>query len=106
MVKDLSLSLLWLGSLLWHRFDPWPGNFCMPWVQPPLQKKIKKAGIDSSGEIERELNFGKEKEKKKKEEITLRSSHCGDMEMNPTRNCEVAGSISGLAPWVMDPALP
>ena len=69
-------------------------------------KKIKKAGIDSSGEIKRELNFGKEKEKKKKEEITLRSSHCGDMEMNPTRNCEVAGSISGLAPWVMDPALP
>ena len=26
-VKDLVLSLLWLGSLLWCRFDPWPGNF-------------------------------------------------------------------------------
>ena len=25
VVKDLVLSLLWL------RFDPWPGNFCMPW---------------------------------------------------------------------------
>ena len=24
MIKDLELSLLWLGSLLWHRFDPWP----------------------------------------------------------------------------------
>ena len=25
-VKDLASSLLSLGSLLWHRFDPWPGN--------------------------------------------------------------------------------
>ena len=28
-VKDLALSLLWLESLLWHRFNPWPGNFYM-----------------------------------------------------------------------------
>ena len=33
-VKDLSLSLLWLRSLLWRVFNPWPGNFQMPWVQP------------------------------------------------------------------------
>ena len=33
-VKDLALSLLWLGLLLWCRFDPWPGNFCRPWVWP------------------------------------------------------------------------
>ena len=27
-VKDLVLSsLLWLWLLLWHGFDPWPGNF-------------------------------------------------------------------------------
>ena len=26
--KDLVLSLMW------HRFDPWPGNFCMPQMQP------------------------------------------------------------------------
>ena len=23
-VKDLVLSLLWLRSLLWHEFNPWP----------------------------------------------------------------------------------
>ena len=25
-VKNLALALQWLGSLLWHRFDPWPGT--------------------------------------------------------------------------------
>ena len=33
-VKDLALSLLQLGSLLWYSIDPWPMNFCMTWVQP------------------------------------------------------------------------
>ena len=28
-VKDLVLSLLGLGLLLWHGFNPWPGNLCM-----------------------------------------------------------------------------
>ena len=28
-LKDLMLSLQWLGLLLWHRFHPWPGNFCL-----------------------------------------------------------------------------
>ena len=37
--KDLALSLQWLQSLLWSRFDPWPGNFHMLQVQP---EKIKK----------------------------------------------------------------
>ena len=32
-VKDLVLSLLRLVSLLWHRFDPWPENFHITWVQ-------------------------------------------------------------------------
>ena len=47
-VKDLVLSLLWLGSLLWCRFDPWPGNFCMQRAQPKKKKKkkIKKCIFD------------------------------------------------------------
>ena len=34
------------------------------------------------------------------------SSHHGTVETNPTRNCEVVGSIPGLAQWVEDLALP
>ena len=33
-VKDLVLSLQRIGSLLWGRFDSWPVNFYMLWVQP------------------------------------------------------------------------
>ena len=32
--KDLSFSLEQLRSLLWCRFDPWPGNFHMQQAQP------------------------------------------------------------------------
>ena len=31
-VKDLALSLQWLGLLLWYRFDPWNRNFDMLWA--------------------------------------------------------------------------
>ena len=33
-VKDLVLSLQQLRSLLWHGFNPWPGNFHMPQAWP------------------------------------------------------------------------
>ena len=30
LVKGPALSLLWLWLQLWHRFNPWPRNFCVP----------------------------------------------------------------------------
>ena len=36
MFKDLALSLLW------HEFDPWSGNFCMPRVWPKQTKNTSK----------------------------------------------------------------
>ena len=36
----------------------------------------------------------------KKRKSKNRSSHCGAAEMNPTRNHEVPGLISGLAQWI------
>ena len=48
--KDLVLSLLRL------QFDPWPGNFHMPWVQWKEGRK---------GERERERKEGRKKERKK-----------------------------------------
>ena len=38
-VKDLMLSLLWLRQLLWHKFNPWPGNFHMLHVWPQKNKQ-------------------------------------------------------------------
>ena len=39
LVKDPVLSLLQLGSLLWHMFNPWPGNFHILQVQPKKERK-------------------------------------------------------------------
>ena len=38
-VKDQALLQLW--RRLWLRFDPWPGNFDMPWVWPKKPQKQK-----------------------------------------------------------------
>ena len=35
-----------------------------------------------------------------------RSSRCGAVEMNPTSDHEVVGSIPGLVKWVKNPVLP
>ena len=40
-VKDLVLSLQWLGLVLWLGFNPGPRNFCMPWMQPKNPKTHK-----------------------------------------------------------------
>ena len=45
--KDPQSSLLHLGLLLWHRFCPWSGNFCM--LLAGSKKKKKK--IDTCGGV-------------------------------------------------------
>ena len=40
-VMEPVLSLLLLGLLPWHRFDSWPGNFCMLPGESQKQKQIK-----------------------------------------------------------------
>ena len=41
-VKDLALSLQWLGSLLWCRFDSWPWDWGLPSATGMAKKKKKK----------------------------------------------------------------
>ena len=38
-VKEPELSLLWLGSLLWCRFDAWPRNLPILLARPTKKKK-------------------------------------------------------------------
>ena len=40
-VKDPPLSLQWLKSLMWHRLNPWLGNFCIPWIWPKTKQNKK-----------------------------------------------------------------
>ena len=40
-VKDMALSLEWLGSLLWLGFDPWPRNFHVSQAWPKKKKKTR-----------------------------------------------------------------
>ena len=34
VVKEPAFLLMWLRSLLWLWFNPWPGNSYMMWAQP------------------------------------------------------------------------
>ena len=38
-VKDPALLMMQLWLRLWHRFDPWPRNIHMLWVQPKNKNK-------------------------------------------------------------------
>ena len=77
IVKGSALSLPGPGSLLWLGLDPWPRNFCLPWVWPnKVNLKIK---------IEEFLSWHSR---------------------NPTGSREVAGLIPGFAQWVKDLVLP
>ena len=40
-VKDPSLWIQWLGSLLWHGFESWSGNFHMPQARPKQTKRAQ-----------------------------------------------------------------
>ena len=39
LIGDPVSSLQWLGSLLWHGFDPWPRSFHMPQAWPKTKNK-------------------------------------------------------------------
>ena len=49
-VKDLASSLQRLRSLLWRRFDPWPGNFHMPraWLKQTNKRRVLTVHIVSN----------------------------------------------------------
>ena len=128
-VKDPVLSLLWLRSLLWHRFDPWPQNFCIPQVKQKKKKKIKKQKTkkptsvhthaytyiwDYIMHIDKQLAFSftsifwrslyvNTKGLSRFKITAWRSSHHGSVETNLTSIHEDAGLILGLAQWVKDP---
>ena len=46
------MSLLWLGSLLWYEFNPWPGKFHMPQAQPKKEKNRKPEDYNLGGKLE------------------------------------------------------
>ena len=63
---------------------------------------MTRCGSDTQKEKEKRRRL---RDSKKAPEVdATQSSHCGAVEMNPTRNHEVAGLIPGVAQWVKDPA--
>lgn len=45
------MSLLWLGSLLWHRFDPWPRNSACHGHNQKKKKKMDRFNSDHTALI-------------------------------------------------------
>ena len=79
-VKDLALSLQWLGLLLWHRLNPHPKNFHMLWGQPK-KSKIKMTPIFllvGKGKSLTKLKIKRRTSKKDKNERghTNNKNHC------------------------------
>ena len=80
------------------------------------KKKIRRTTTTTSHHINinsrwiTDLNFKTKtsflKKKKERKKERKRSSHNSAVEMNPTRNHEVAGLVPGYTQWVEDPALP
>ena len=86
------LVLLWL----WHRLAAIALIRPLAW-EPPY----------AAGAAQEMAKRQKTKTKQNKtKRVNYMSSHCGAVETNPTRNCEVADSIPGLTQWVKDVALP
>ena len=59
-IKDLALSLQQFGSLLWHRFNPWPWN-CMLWVRPKGWVTIQDYLIRSKAGSQSQIQLKKKK---------------------------------------------
>jgi len=72
----------------------------MLWVQP-LKKKKSWERMDGGGGDKSYLHI-----QRYLRTACWRSSRCGAVETNPTRNHEVAGLIPGQAQWVKDLVLP
>ena len=57
-VKDLALSLQRLRLLLWHGFDPWAREFCMPPGGSKKKPHIFFKG-DGKGKSRKSKNYNK-----------------------------------------------
>ena len=71
---------------------------CLPSANSRMNPALKE--LNAVGLTEQTNNYTAWLKKKK----NVGSSHCGTVEMNPTRNHEVVSSIPGFTQWVKDPA--